>query len=262
MRYSVCNQLNIYLPSVWLLAFGLVTYACAPLQPSGGRKPVDESPTEKEKPPVIPLTPKDQKPKVELPPINVVISVGVKDSIFSEKIRPILQGCTANGCHSIPEVIDLRAFPFQADGSYALDDIKKRLGQAPDPHTVQLELVKVLIDSMKTLYMPPAPADPLSAETISEFETWQNLGLELPKESFNGTFQIFAKDQAGTEVCNVSGNVVNGSYIGVIDRIKCENLASASYQIVDDQKNVVGKGEISGEQFLKQESWVIHIKIE
>jgi hypothetical protein len=262
MRYSVCNQLKICLTSVWLLANGLVTYSCAPLQPSGGRKPVGEKPPVEEKPPVIPLKPNDQKPKEELTPLKVLISVALKNSIFSEKINPVLQGCASNGCHSVPDVIDLRSFPFKAEGSYALNDINARLGQNADPHTVQLELVKVLIDSMKTLYMPPAPADPISGDRISEFETWQALDLEQPEESFNGSFQLVVKDSVSTEICSLVGNIVNGSFTGTIDRKNCEVASIATYQIFDTEKKVVSTGEISGEQFLKQESCLIQINIE
>lgn len=261
MRYSVCNQLKICLTSVWLLAIGLVTCACEPLQPSGGRKPVGEKPRAEEKPPVIPLNPSDQKPKEELAPLKVLISVPIENSIFSEKIEPVLQGCSSNGCHSVPEVIDLRSFPFQAEGSYALNDIKARLGQTPDPHTVQMELVKVLIDSMKTLYMPPAPADPISGDMISEFETWKALDLEQAEDEFNGSFLIVAKDQASIEICSLIGNIVKGLYTGTIDRKNCENSLIASYQIFDAEKQIVATGEISGEQFIKLESWVIQIKI-
>ena len=110
--------------------------------------------------------------------------------------------------------------------------------------------------------MPPAPAVPISSDMISEFENWKALDLEQAEDKFNGSFLIVAKDQAGAEICNLIGNIVNGLYTGTIDRKNCKNSSIASYQIFDAEKQIVATGEISGEQFLKLESWVIQIKIE
>ncbi len=253
MRYNASNISRLRFASASLLAFGLMLSACKPMEPSG-----DVKPKEGREKPTLPLTPADPKPGVKLSPLNIGVTITSQDNIFLTNVMPILEkSCAVNGCHSTPEVIDLRTFPFAAEGSYAMDDIKTRLGENPDPHSVQLELVKVLIDSMRTVYMPPAPIEPIEPEGIASFESWIARDLEQSVEQFQGKFYAVAKDIDGNEKCNCSGEIVNGSFRGNIERTECGDVVNASFQVSDNKGTIVFKGEIDGKVFQELETWQI-----
>lgn len=197
---------------------------------------------------------------IALAPLQIVVVIASPDGLFSTKIMPTLRrSCTSAGCHASPEFIDLRSFPFAAEGSYAMDDIRARLGENPDSHTVQLAVVKVLIDAMQSLYMPPAPTAAIDESGIAAFETWHDQNLEQSPTPFNGRFHAVGKDVDEKERCTCHGDIINGSFKCKIERKDCKDVATATYQVTSAEGVVAYEGGVDGAEFLQLETWLIQL---
>lgn len=250
------------------LALALSLVACSPLAPSGGRRgePLP-SPTVSPVPGPRPGGPAERPvpspSDAALPTVlEVVVNVASADGPFAATVQPTLAtNCATGGCHATPEVIDLRAYPFAAEGSYAMDDIRARHGDNPDPHVVQVELVKVLIDSMRSVYMPPAPAAPVGGAALAQFDAWLAGDLATAVTPFHGSVTITARDADGVAMCELTGAVDAGTYRGQLDRGSCAGATLAVYEIKTDDGGVVGRGELAGTDFFARSLWKVDLAL-
>ena len=94
---------------------------------------------------------------------------------FQKSVVPYFSGnCVSSGCHANPIEVDLTTFPFDYEGSYLAEDLVVVLGPEATDIEAQAFVIKKLIESMQTQYMPPAFSDaPVATEAdIKRLQDW------------------------------------------------------------------------------------------
>lgn len=141
-----------------------------------------------------------------------------------------------------------------------MDDILRRLGETPDPHEVQKQLVATLIDSMRTVYMPPAPATPVDEAGLADFERWLADDLDMGAKTFEGRLSVNGYDDLGQVVCSMSAEVVGGTYRGSMERASCNALVRVAFSVHDSSSTPVAEGTLDADAFLELATWVIEVE--
>ena len=191
---------------------------------------------------------------------SISLTVKVKSRFkneYAEKVVPVIEAsCTAGGCHSQSDQIDLRSFPYAAEGSYALDAIRSELGSTPDATEVQRRLVASLVSAMKTDYMPPAWGDAKSVTSvqIEYFETWLAGDLKMEEPPFTG--DLIVTGMKDTEViCKQTWRMNRNILDTVVDLKLCRESLVITYMAIDLLGDRIGEGEVGYSELLKLEKW-------
>ena len=136
--------------------------------------PPSENPKVADSVPKKPGSPAEELPMApKVDPSNLTLGYQfVKNAIDQE--------CAV--CHTNPQIIDFRKFPFEYEGSYTETLIKKEIESMPADESIRMYYAsKVVIDEMiealDSGYMPPTGKPTKQPQILDSLKTWRALSF-------------------------------------------------------------------------------------
>jgi len=135
--------------------------------------------------------------------------LGSDKDLYRTDVVPMMEkSCLHGGCHAAAIVIDLQEYPYKAEGSFVWEDIKRALGDPPDPEKAQKMLADSLLSSIQTAYMPQGFEAPIpTADQTDIYEQWIEEGMLIPDLKITG--EIVVNGYVGEHITASKNFVVN-----------------------------------------------------
>ena len=202
--------------------------------------------------------PEHPRKAVKLPPIELRITIADRATqIFQTTIKPIFEeSCTLNGCHSTAASIDLREFPFDAIGSFIKEKIDRNLGTDATQEKVQAAIIKEIIMSMESGFMPPmlSELELVQEEKIAVVDDWSNSIVNNARRLFTGEI-VLTGFVGKEEVCSEIFKYKGAKFHIIFDRSKCAGADSLLVTLMGESRGAKLARKITALAFWQQAFW-------